>query len=458
MSVRIHLMSSFVALLIAVFLVGCEDVDAATIVDSERSRALPMDSAAWSSPQLLENSNSPLAGEPQVAVDSFGNALAVWRQDSLDDSIDIWAARFTPSSGWGSAELISIISVGNKPHVSGDLQIAMAPSGRALVVWRAQGEFREVVWANEFAPKKGWGTAQTIGADTMGDAGHPRIAIDSRGNGMAVWAQDDSDDVSISDRSIWFNRFTSRNGWGNAEKVETEAAEYRNPVIAMGPSGNALVLWHNIYSSFGDANIMASRYLQGRGWGASELIEMDEYGPLLDVSLEIDDSGNAIAVWELYDYNYYDVWASRFTPADGWNEAERIETFDSGDAGQSRIAVALNGNAVAMWTQSGEIWKNHFSPGKGWSGPALFEENSGSPEITFDSEGNALAVWFGSGSIWARRFVVASGWGTAEAVQYDYSGRASDLRLVVDPFGKALVVWEQTDDDGINSLWASRFE
>ena len=466
MSSRIHLIFSFVALLLAMFLVGCENADAETMVDFEQRESLPMEDAAWSSTPIIEGTNSDDAAKPEVAVDSLGNALAVWRQDSLDNSISIWAARFTPSGGWGSAELISIVSVGNKAWREATPKIAMAPSGRALVVWNERNELRDVIWANKFAPKKGWGAAQTIGDDTVGEAEDPRIAIDSRGNGMAVWEQGDSDDVSISDRSIWFNRFTPRNGWGNAEKVETETADYINPEIAMGPSGNALVIWEDDHNALGYSNIMASRYLRGRGWGPSELIEMDEFGSSININLEIDDSGNAIAVWELYDYNYFDVWASRFTPADGWSEAERIETFNSGDAVNSSVAFDPDGNAVVLWTQEDyplpeEIWVNYFSPRRGWSGPELFERRESElwhPKIAFDSEGNGLAVWVDNGSetvsVWAKHFDAASGWGSAELVEND----VNSPDIAIGPFGEALVVLRHYDLDGGFSIWASRFE
>src|SRR5713226_5301863 len=90
------------------------------------------------------------------------------------------------------------------------------------------------------------------------------------------------------------------------------------------------------------------------------------------------------------------------TPSKAWGTAQLIETDNAGDAFYPQIAVDAGGNATAVWTQfdgtRNNIWANRFSAGSGaWATAQLIETNDVGPasdsEIVFDAGGNAIAVW-----------------------------------------------------------------
>ena len=56
---------------------------------------------AFGTAALIETDNAGDASSPQVAIDTNGNALAVWRQ-SDGTRYNIWANRYTAGTGWGS--------------------------------------------------------------------------------------------------------------------------------------------------------------------------------------------------------------------------------------------------------------------------------------------------------------------------------------------------------------------
>lgn len=101
---------------------------------------------------------------------------------------------------------------------------------------------------------KTWGTAQLIETDNAGEAEHPRIAIDTAGNALAVWDQSDG-----TRYNIWANRYTAGSGWGTAQLIETNnAGEAYAPQIAIDTAGNALAVWQQ--SDGTRDNIWANRY------------------------------------------------------------------------------------------------------------------------------------------------------------------------------------------------------
>ena len=188
--------------------------------------------SSWGTAELIETDNAGYALYPQIAFDSSGNALAVWYQDDGTHT-NIWANRFNGSS-WGTAQLIE---TDNARHADSP-QIAFDSSGNALAVWRQYDGSRDNIWANRFNGSS-WGTAELIEIENAGTANSPQIAFDSSGNALAVWYQSDG-----TRHNIWANRFNG-SSWDTAELIESNNAGYAyRPQIAFDSSGNALAVWY----------------------------------------------------------------------------------------------------------------------------------------------------------------------------------------------------------------------
>ena len=162
---------------------------------------------SWGTATLIATANTGNALEPQIAVDASGNALAVWTQ-SDGTRYNIWANRFTVAAGgggggsgnWGAAALIQSDTVRD----AGEPQIAFDSSGNAMAVWVQSDGLRDTIWASRFAAGYGgsWVAPILIESNITAPARTPQIAIDSNGNAMAIWAQSDR----MRD-NIWANRF-----------------------------------------------------------------------------------------------------------------------------------------------------------------------------------------------------------------------------------------------------------
>lgn len=243
---------------------------------------------------------------------------------------------------------------------------------------------------------KTWGTAALIETSNVGDAYAPQIAFDTNGNALAVWEQYDG-----VNQSIYANRYSASSGvWGTATLIELNAGDAKRPQIAFDASGNALAVWYQYDGAF--KSIWANRYTAGTGtWGTAAVIE-NNTGDAQDPQIAIDINGNALAVWSQSDGTRNNIWANRYTFGSGWGvTAELIETVNTGGATGPQIAIDPSGNAMAVWFQYdgsiNNIWANRYTFGSGWGIAKLIEtditNSAESPQIAVDANGNALAVW-----------------------------------------------------------------
>jgi hypothetical protein len=230
---------------------------------------------------------------PQIAVDSDGNAIAVWIQSDR-----IHANRFTVSGGWGTAELID-----NDAGTPGTPRIVI-DGDDATVVW-AQGNFiyaarHTGTWAEPVQLDNGNGTATAS----------PEIAVDGEGNVIAVWSQ--SDGVR---NNIWARRFSSdADTWGTgATLIETDnTGDANTPHIAMNAVGNAIAVWSQYIDADEDSEndprfrIRASHFTPSGGWGDARLAEKTNDNPnnaddatfhSVAPRIAIDADGNGLLVW-----------------------------------------------------------------------------------------------------------------------------------------------------------------
>lgn len=305
-------------------------------------------SQEWGIPQLLDTSRHE-ASYPTVAVNSAGNAVAVWRQEfSLTSPFphEIWASYYTTSTGWGEPELLESIQV---------------------------------------------------------DAQLPQVVMDEAGNAIAIW------EAGGTTQDIWTNRYTPAGGWGGAELLETEddgdaMLGSDDNSIAMAPDGSAVVVWSQWDNELPPQMLagykaMARRYIPGVGWAAPEVLSDTRSSTAFQVGW--DGSGNAIALWELRG-----IRSKRYTPGSGWSTSlTLVSDFDVGHS--ARLAVDPAGNAVAVWMQTGcshcepaitgGIFGNRYSADVGWGSPQLLYAESSLPLLGFDlaasSAGDAVVVW-----------------------------------------------------------------
>jgi hypothetical protein len=406
---------------------------------------------SWGTAELIETNNASDIDPPKIAMDGDGNAIAVLAQyDGTQFSI---YANYFNGTSWGTAELIDSEDDGN----SYAPQIAMDGAGNAIAVWQQYDGAHFSIYANYFNDTS-WGTAELIENNYSSDIHTPQIVMDSAGNAIAVWQQYDGAKFSI------YASYFNGTSWGTAKAIDSvNAGDCDFPQISIDDSGNAVAVWQqydgSLYSVY-------ANYFNGTSWGTAEAIDSVNAGDSGSPQISIDDSGNAVAVWQQYDGSLYSVYANYFNGT-SWGTAEAIDSVNAGDSGSPQISIDDSGNAAAVWQQFDGtrfgIYTNYFN-GTSWSTAGAIDSIDGGnayyPEISMNSAGNAIAVWSQFDGfryrIWANYFDGTS-WGTVDGIDCENAGSAYYPEIVMDDNGNAIAVWQQFNSTQF-SIYANRFK
>ena len=410
--------------------------------------------SGWGTADAITD-GSGSAHSPQIAMDADGNATAVWSQ--YDGTVhNIWTNRYNATtSSWETAEKIENIS-GNAYSA----QVAMDSTGNAIVVWQQDDGTVYNLWANRYdATTLSWGTAEEIESNS-GSAYSAQLAMDGAGNVMVVWRQ--SGDSAVN---IWANRYSATTiSWGTAEQIDgSSVGTAYIPQIAMDSAGNAIVVWQH------EDAIWGNRYnATTSSWGTADLISTDGESAN-SPKIAMNSVGNAILVWLQSDGTVERLWSNRYNGTSSvWGTAEKIEN-NSESASYPQIVMDGGGNGIVVWLQSDgtveRLWSNRYNATSStWGAAEKIENNSESayyPQLAMDGEGNTIAVWQQSDgtvdNIWSNVYSIAtSSWGDADTVRISNQA-AYAPQIAINSDGKAIVIWRQSDST-VDNLWVSHSE
>src|SRR5262249_51771203 len=137
----------------------------------------------WSKPVAVSGPDATGSIAPQLALEGTGDVLAVWSR-AVGQATSIEMSTFSASQpGWSEAA---------KPFtVSGE---ALAPSiavdkrGDGVMVWPSSDTSGLRVMSSTRRPGKPWGAPTPLTSAASGPL-TPHVAIDGRGNAVAVWTR-----------------------------------------------------------------------------------------------------------------------------------------------------------------------------------------------------------------------------------------------------------------------------
>ncbi|VAW88463.1 hypothetical protein MNBD_GAMMA17-507 [hydrothermal vent metagenome] len=358
---------------------------------------------------------------------------------------------------WGDATLIE-----NDDNGMASLpQIAIDANGNAIAVWQQSDGLQTNIWANRYTAGSIWGGAVFLETDT-GDAVMPKIAMDASGNAIAIWSQSDG-----TRNNIWTNHYTAGGSWSGRVLIEIDdVGSATNPQIAMNNTGNAVAVWQQINAG-GTSDIWASRYIAST-WQSATIIDVLA-GVAIKPQVVIDSSNNAIAMWSQTNGFGYNIYSSHYTVGGSWSTGTwAINGSNNGPADGPQIALDSNDNLIAVWDQLNDgrygIKANHYTVGTGWETARFIETNNSDArgvQIAIDASNNAHVVWAhaADGAIRANHYIAANGaWGNDELVSNSSSELTTTPQIATDASGNAIVLWSQTNGGGSQiNIWASRY-
>ena len=203
----------------------------------------------WGMPEIRETLNQPAYG-PAVAMDAQGNAMAMWHQ--WDGSYySIFASYFAVGSGWSVAEMVETIDTGTANYPD----LAFDAKGNVIAAWTCFDGSVKNIWANRYIPGTGWGTAEMIDVPTADmDSSSPRVSAGGDGRAVVVWNKNDG--MFLSD--MWANVYSADSGWRTAGLIETEDGMASSQCAKADSQGNAIVMWSQDTGAISD--VLARRF------------------------------------------------------------------------------------------------------------------------------------------------------------------------------------------------------
>ncbi|WP_375176317.1 Ig-like domain-containing protein [Marinobacter mobilis] len=257
--------------------------------------------SGWGSAEVID---ANIAGtlNPRLAMNQQGDAVVVWKQFNAGFTrYDIWSNRYDVGSGWQVAEQIEFSNMD-----AGGADVALSDNGFAVAAWAQDDGTRNNIWASRYDPDSGWGSASLLENENFGGAGSPQATMDAAGNALVVWFQMDA-----SRQNVWANRYSAGAGWGSADIIETNSTgNALDARVALDTNGNGMAVWYQ--DDGGLNNVWANRFLAGTGWSGPERIESSDLGhaSLVDVATGLNSS--VLAIWQQNDGVRNSILVNRF--------------------------------------------------------------------------------------------------------------------------------------------------
>jgi len=366
--------------------------------------------------------------------------------------MNIWANRYSSGTGWGSSRLIESGS-----GTAANPQIAVDGSGNAIAVWQQSDGTRNNILANHYMTGTGWGTVTGIESRSYNNS-YPQIAMNNMGNAVVVWQENSGNHPY----TIWSTKYENGIGWSSISELISKPEYSNNPQVEIDNFGNAIAVWQN--SSSRTDFISSNRYINNSGWGMAADVPGSGYGAYPQIA-----SGNsdfAFIIWPRNTFGNY-ISASKYSLNTGWLTNMQIKIQNYFDVNTPQIAANRPGSAFAVWQEINDtemnIWCNRYSPSSGWGTAELVETDPGNaekPQVVLDDRGNAIVVWQqlngARKEIRANRFTSGRGWDGAATIGAGVWGDMTDPKIAIDGEGNAIAVWSQNDASQY-ALWASRY-
>jgi len=386
-----------------------------------------------------------------LRVDGQGNALIVWEQCGANTSEEaLWARQYNRVLGWDEP-----VKIFDGEFMWGWTEMDMAPNGRAVATWATYSAVDSTLQlhARMFDPISGWGPTMDI-VDSPTGFGYIEIAVGSNGNAICTWG------VGI----LIASTYDVESGW--SLPVVIDASGGSDVAAAVDELGNVLVMWIG-----GDySTVKAIKYVSEEGWGEVVAVGYATYS--YQVTMDIDASGNVMAVWGSNDGTRRSIQSSKYSPDMGWDDPVIIGPAEDGLFPTSLdVSAARPGEYQVIWEQSNteqmhSAWARRWTESAGWEDPVRLSADSHShyymwTSISANRAGQAVAVWTLGGDsslldVEVSRYVPGVGWTTPAIIDNSNTLNAWFGKAEIDPLGNIVATWKL--DLGQCWLWGAVYK
>jgi hypothetical protein len=234
-----------------------------------------------------------------VAVNAAGEGVVAWEQEQPAALIlsngphDVWARSVSAAGVWGPGQQLNRVG-GDIDVMYGQVAVAVAPDGEALVLWVQRSGALPFVIHSALRHTGAWQASAVITDHAADNCYGPHAAFDAQGHALAVWEQQTG--TSAYGAS---NRYTAGVGWGTSAAMASDTdGDVHDVRVAVDAEGNATAVWYQWRPSGTD--IKGRRYLVGQGWSVERWIGamQGEIGLTYPVPrVATNAAGQTMAIW-----------------------------------------------------------------------------------------------------------------------------------------------------------------
>lgn len=328
-----------------------------------------MPASAALSPSGLPSLVSPNDGRdhlnPDVALDSAGNAVVVWQSLSATTGYDIYAQRYDAQGHpLGAAFVVNAYTAGDQRRPS----VAMDDMGNFIVAWEGPGNGTDPAGAQVYDTQNIWGrrfnangTSRSTGdlalnRSAAGSQFAPQLAVDASGDYVVAWYGE----VPGDSAGVAFARFNSSGlSLSPADQLPYDPASpgsQNRPSIAMTPVGAFAISWDteidDLVSGSISYAVATHRYSSAGVSESSDTIATGSAGVLRESALSFDTAGALFVVWVERNVSETGgtIWLRRFPPGGGSaGLPQQLSPATLADRYSPSLVVDGAGALVALW-------------------------------------------------------------------------------------------------------------
>jgi hypothetical protein len=302
-----------------------------------------------------------------VAVDPNGNAVFVWsRYDGTTDCGDLnpGCLRVVTRARSAAGALSAVQTLSAPGQDAYQPLVAVDQDGNAVFVWARSDGTKRRIQARARSAAGSLSATQTL-SDPGQNAFSPRVVVDQSGNAIFAWSREDG---SSACGQFGCERIQARvrSAAGALSAVQTLTDGGRTairPAVAVDQNGNAIFAWMrkddtaDCSGSGGCPFRVQTRVRSGAGSLNTVQTLSDPGQAALYPSVAVDQSGNAVFVWQRRDGT-----TTTGCPASGCLRIQARTRSAAGTLGTVQdlsaagrnaqvplVAVSPAGNAVAAW-------------------------------------------------------------------------------------------------------------
>jgi len=254
----------------------------------------------WSSEIHINEESAGQQQRPSVGIDQAGNWLAVWEDDRDGNGYyNIYGRKFDSAGGplGGEFRVNQVVSGQQR-----DIEIAMTPTGAAIVVWEddADGNGYYEINAQRLNPVDGTPLFGTIVVNevSQGQQRDPTVGINRNNHFVIAW-EDDRDGNGYYE--IFARRFTSPGNPAQGPEVhinDDSSGQQRDPAVAIDASGRFTVTWEDDRDKNGFYQIYARTFnLDGSPRTGDRIINTVGADQQVNPTIGVSDSGTYTVVY-----------------------------------------------------------------------------------------------------------------------------------------------------------------